>query len=164
MGSAEDMQLPQLTTYAVARVLRHRTFARFFAAQLTEDASDAIYLLILPFLVLESGGSGLAIGFTGSAAVLPYLLISPLAGVVVDRMNRSVVLIGSNMLRALTLFSLLQVGWVMGFHTWHLATAAFILTTADVVAVQLAMRLFQALCQRRNSLPPITSALPGGIW
>jgi hypothetical protein len=48
-------------------VLRRRSFAIFFAAQMVEDASDSIYLLVLPWLVLESGGSGTAIGLTGAA-------------------------------------------------------------------------------------------------
>jgi MFS family permease len=116
------------------RVLRHRSFATFFAAQMIEDASDSIYLLVLPWLVLESGGSGAAIGLTGAAAVLPFLIISPIAGVLVDRINRSFVMIGSNIIRAAALSALLLMGWSIGLETWHLATAAFVLTAADVVA------------------------------
>jgi MFS family permease len=106
----------------------------FFAAQLTEDTADSVYLLVLPFLVLESGGSGTAIGLTGAAAVLPFLLIGPLGGVLVDRFNRSFVMIGSNVIRAVALTTMLLMGWTMGLETWHIMATAFLLTTVDVVA------------------------------
>jgi Transmembrane secretion effector len=128
------MQQPQVSIYAVARVLRYRTFAWVFATQLIDDTSDSIYLLVLPFLVLESGGSGLAIGITGASAVLPHVIIRPFAGVLADRVNRSVVMMGANLLRAVVLCSILVVWWLIDLATWHLATAAFLLTTADVDA------------------------------
>jgi len=115
-------------------VLRHRSFGIFFAAQMVEDASDSIYLLVLPWLVLEADGSGAALGLTGAAAVLPFLLIGPFAGLAVDRVNRSAVMICSNVIRAVALAALLLLGWSIGLETWHIALAAFVLTSADVVA------------------------------
>jgi MFS family permease len=127
------MLFKPLRSMESVHVLRHRPFALFFAAQMVEDTSDSIYLLVLPWLVLESGGSGTALGLTGAAAVLPFLLIGPIGGVLVDRLNRAAVMIGSNILRAVALAGLLLLSGTTGLQTWHLMTAAFVLTTADVI-------------------------------
>jgi MFS family permease len=140
----------RLPSTAVIQVLRHRRFAWLLGAQLAEDASDSIYLLVLPWLVLEAGGSGVDIGLTGAAAVLPFLLISPIAGVVVDRVDRSLVLMGPNAIRALVLFTVLLVGWLVDLETWHLATAAFVLTTADVFAYSARGALLPTLVPRED--------------
>jgi MFS family permease len=123
-----------IRSFETVHVLRHRSFALFVASQMAEDASDSLYLVALPGLVRESGGSGADLGLTGAAAVLPFLLIGPISGVLVDRVSRSLVLVGSNILRAVALASLLLMGWTTGLETEHIATAAFIMTAADVVA------------------------------
>jgi MFS family permease len=116
------------------RVLRHPSFARFFVSQLVEDSPDSFYLVALPWLVLQLGGSAADLGLTGAMATVPFLIVSPVAGVIVDRLNRALVLIASNVIRAVALLAILLVGGIIGLEPWHLSAAAFLLTTADVAA------------------------------
>jgi MFS family permease len=152
----------RLLSLEAVGVLRHPSFARFTAAQLTEDAADSIYLLVLPWLVLEAGGSGVELGLTGSAAVLPFLVIGPVAGVVVDRLNRALVMIASNVIRAAALSTILLVGWLADLETWHLASAAFILTAADVVAFTARGAVTPTLVPREELVAANTVRIAGG--
>jgi hypothetical protein len=43
--------------------------------------------------------------------VLPFLIIGPMAGVLVDRLNRYLVMIGSNIISVVALLAILLVGW-----------------------------------------------------
>jgi MFS family permease len=151
----------RLRSLEAAKVLRHRNFAFLFAAQIAEDASDSIYLLVLPWLVLETGGSGVEIGFTGAAAVLPFLVVGPIAGVLVDRWNRALILIGSNSIRAAALCAILLTGWLANLETWHLATAAFVLTTADVLAFTARGALLPTLVPREELVTANTLGIAG---
>lgn len=152
----------RLGSPAVVQVLRHRQFARLLGAQLGEDASDAICSLVLPWLVLETGGSGMALGLTGVAAVVvPFLVVGPIAGVLVDRLNRSLVMMSSDLIRASVLVIVLLMGWLTGLEIWHIATAAFLLTAADVLAFTARGAVLPSLVPREDLVAADTLGIAG---
>jgi predicted MFS family arabinose efflux permease len=57
---------------------------------------DAIAITVLPLLVLQLTGSGLAMGLLGALQVLPDLLVGVFAGVVADRTDRRRLMIAAN--------------------------------------------------------------------
>lgn len=76
-------------------------FSRLWLAQVISLMGDWFNTVVLSALVsLYSGGSGLAISAFLMARFLPPLLVSPLAGVLIDRYDRKRLLIWSNLLRA----------------------------------------------------------------
>ena len=113
-------------------VLRHRDFKLLFAATVAANLGDAFYFVALPWLVLAYGGSATAVGLTGAAAMLPYVLLGPLAGVISDRVNRKMLMVGSDIARALIIMVLVAAGWLGLLQTWHFAITAFLLTTAGL--------------------------------
>ena len=113
-------------------VLRHRDFKLLFAATFAANLGDAFYFVALPWLVLAYGGSATAVGLTGAAAMLPYVLLGPLAGVISDRVNRKKLMIGSDLARAFIIAVLVAAGWLGLLQTWHFAIAAFLLTAAGL--------------------------------
>lgn len=84
------------------RLLRENPdFTRLWLAQVVSLTGDWFNTVVLLVLVAEfSDGSGLAISFYLALRVLAPLLVSPLAGVLVDRFDRRMLLIMSNLLRA----------------------------------------------------------------
>lgn len=85
------------------RLLRQNPeFAKLWLAQVISLTGDWFNTVVLSALVAEySGGSGFAVSLFLMARFLPPLLVSPFAGVLVDRFNRKQLLIWSNLLRAL---------------------------------------------------------------
>ena len=85
-------------------VLRGRDFRRLFAVRLVSQAGDGAFQVALASLIFFSPGR--AATATGAAAalaasVLPYTLVGPFAGVLLDRWPRRQVLIAANLLRTL---------------------------------------------------------------
>lgn len=94
---------------AYIQLLRRRPdFAHLWLAQVVSLLGDWFNTIVLSALVAEySGGSGLAVSGFLLARFLPPLLISPLAGVLVDRFNRKRLLIMSDIGRAIVMLLLL---------------------------------------------------------
>ncbi len=113
-------------------VLRHRDFKLLFAATVAANLGDAFYFVALPWLVLAYGGSATAVGLTGAAAMLPYVLLGPLAGVISDRVNRKNLMIAADLARALIIAVLVAAGWLGLLQSWHFAITAFLLTGAGL--------------------------------
>lgn len=85
-------------------------FAWLWSAQVVSLLGDWFNTIVLSALVAEySDGSGLAVSGFLLARFLPPLLISPLAGVLVDRFDRKRLLILSDLLRAVVVFMFLIV-------------------------------------------------------
>jgi transmembrane secretion effector/uncharacterized protein DUF5317 len=91
-----------------ARVRRHPyaqlalngSFSALWTGQLISMFGDRVHQIALAFLVLGLTNSLVAVAFVFVAASLPNLLLSPVAGALVDRWNQRDVLIVSDLLRA----------------------------------------------------------------
>jgi MFS family permease len=70
------------------RALQHRNFQLYFIGQLISVAGTWMQVVAQAWLVYQLSHSELMLGVVGFAAAIPALLISPWAGVVVDRVNK----------------------------------------------------------------------------
>ncbi len=100
----------RLSPETLARVRRHPyvrlalngSFSALWAGQLISLFGDRIHQIALAAVVLMTTGSVLASALVFVAATLPNLLLSPVAGTLVDRWDHREVLIVSDLLRAAT--------------------------------------------------------------
>jgi MFS family permease len=67
---------------------------------------DWLYLVALLVVVYQRDGSPVVLGIVGAARVTPYILLSVPAGIVVDRFDRRMVLIVTDIARGLTMIGL----------------------------------------------------------
>lgn len=89
--------------------LRQRGFAFLWASRLISRLGDWILDVALPIWVYQLTGSATLLGTIVALEMLPAILLSPLAGVYVDRWDRRRVLIWSNLLLGLSVLLLLGV-------------------------------------------------------
>ena len=85
-------------------VVRRRDFRRLLAVRLTGQASDGVFQVALASYVLfspERRTSAPEIAAAFAVVLLPYSVLGPFAGVLLDRWRRRQVLVWANMLRAL---------------------------------------------------------------
>ena len=91
-----DEQGPRLL-----RALRHRNYRLFFGGQSVSLVGTWITRIATSWLVYRLTGSALLLGVVGFCGQIPTLLLSPVAGVLVDRHDRHRILIITQVLSAL---------------------------------------------------------------
>lgn len=94
---------------AYIQLIRHNPdFARLWLAQVISLLGDWFATIVLSALVVQysDGNEGSAVSLLLLARLFPPLLVSPLAGVLIDRFDRKRLLIISDLLRALVVFLL----------------------------------------------------------
>lgn len=72
---------------------RNADFVRLWAASTISVFGDFFTVFALPLLVFSTTGSALQTGLTLAAETVPYVVVSPFAGVLVDRADRRMILI-----------------------------------------------------------------------
>lgn len=90
------MQTPQLF-----RSLKNPIFARLYAAQTTNLLGDALTWLGLALLAFDLAGKDSAIVLSGALTlrVTAFILLSPFAGVLADRLDRKTILVTTHLVR-----------------------------------------------------------------
>jgi MFS family permease len=95
------------------RALRHRNFRLFFGGQTISLIGTWMTRVATSWLVYRLTGSALLLGTISFAGQIPTFLFAPLAGVVVDRIDRRKVLVWTqalSMVQSLALAGLTPVG------------------------------------------------------
>jgi predicted MFS family arabinose efflux permease len=90
----------------VLAAFRHRDFRFLWAGQLLSSFGSWLLLVAVPYRVFELTGSPVASGLTLVAA-LPGTLLSPVAGLLVDRWDRRVTMLAVDLCRAAVILPLL---------------------------------------------------------
>ncbi len=105
-------------------------FALFWVGQFVSTAGDFMFYSLLPFLVMavEVEGVGWKTGGVSFAETLPFLVVAPLAGAVVDRLPRRQVMIASDLARMGVLLGF-WFFWGRSLRFYHIALLAFLHTT-----------------------------------
>lgn len=126
-------------------VVRHRDFRRLYATRLTSQAADGVFqaaLASLFFFSPERQASAGSVAAAFATLLLPYSLVGPFAGVLLDRWRRRQVLLVANLVRA---------AMVVG-------VAA--LSAAEVTGVLLYTAVLACLSVNRFFLAGLSAALP----
>ena len=95
-NSPEDQEIaaPAASSYAHAwRALRHRNFRLFFGGQSISLIGTWMTRIATSWLVYRLTKSPLLLGTVGFAGQIPTFLLAPIAGVIVDRIDRRKVLV-----------------------------------------------------------------------
>ena len=90
-------------------VLRNRQFLSLFVGRLISSLGDWILDVTLPVWMYQLTGSGLALSVVVILQTLPQILLSPVAGLVADRVDRRLLVVVLNVLFALSTASLIFV-------------------------------------------------------
>ena len=85
---------------SVSLLRRNRDFRHVYLASLISLGGDWFLLVALFGLVLELTGSGVAVALLLAAQDLTYFVLSPLGGVLADRLDRRQVMVAADLARA----------------------------------------------------------------
>tara|TARA_Y100000590_G_C15741605_1_gene1020476 strand:- start:2230 stop:3447 length:1218 start_codon:yes stop_codon:yes gene_type:complete len=97
-------------------IINNRNFIFLWFGHLISHAGDAIYVIALPWLILDMTGSKMQTALVVVNAYLPAILFGFFAGVIVDKYNRKNIMIVSDIMRFL-LVALIPVAISLKFAT-----------------------------------------------
>jgi MFS family permease len=114
----------------LAALLRFSGFRRLFAVRLLSQGSDGIFQVALASTVLfspERAPTAGAIAVAFATILLPFTILGPFVGVLLDRWSRRRILVASNAIRVILLLvtALLVAGDNVGWLFYLLVLAAF---------------------------------------
>jgi len=113
--------LERLKPWKVAlRALRHRNYQLFFAGQGVSLIGTWMQSTALPWLVFQKSGSKLLLGVVAFAGTVPASILTPLAGVISDRVDRRRILIATQTLAMLQAFILSGLVVADVIEVWHI--------------------------------------------
>src|SRR3989338_231742 len=109
------------------RALESRNFRLFFYGQGISLIGTWMQRVAMSWLVYRLTDSAFLLGVVGFASHVPIFLISPLAGVLIDRFSRRRILILSQTLAMLQAFLLAFLVFSGGVQVWHIIALSLIL-------------------------------------
>ncbi len=99
-------------------------FTLVWMGQLVSVLSTNMTVFALTIWVFEETGSATALGLMQVFFITPYLLITPFAGVMVDRYNRKLMMMVSDLVAGLATISILVLQLTGHLQVWQLYAAA----------------------------------------
>ncbi|AHG90051.1 protein of unknown function DUF894 DitE [Gemmatirosa kalamazoonensis] len=131
-----------------APLVRHRNFRIFWSGQTLSLVGTWMQVMAEGWLALELTNNAFLVGVVASAASLPVLLLSFIAGVVIDRVNRlrvvqamqALMLCQATALWVLTLTGHLTIGWLIGLAFANGVFSAFEIPSRQSLVVELVGR------------------------
>ena len=99
------------------RALRHRNYRLFFAGQIVSLCGTFLTQTAIVYLVYHATGSGTLLGATAFAGQVPSFVLTPFAGVWVDRLNRRRLIVTTQALAMLQSFALAALAHFYGVQT-----------------------------------------------
>lgn len=113
------------------RALRHANFRMFISGQACTQIGMWLQLITTSWLMYRLSGSSFLLGVATFALQVPFLLVSPVAGVFLDRMEVRRVLLVTNavvLAQAMAVLLLVATGAIQ---PWHLIVANLVLGIAN---------------------------------
>ena len=129
------------------RALRHRNFRLFFGGQSISLIGTWMTRIATSWLVYRLTKSSLLLGTVGFAGQIPTFLLAPLAGVIVDRIDRRKVLVWT---QALAMAQSLALAWLTLSHRINIGESR---------GAQRVARHYQCV---RHARPPVVHGPHGG--
>jgi MFS family permease len=135
------------------RALAHRNFRRYFIGQAVSILGSWIQQVALSWLVYRLTGSAALLGVTAFCALIPQLLVGPLAGAWIDKQDKKKWLIGVQSLLAVQAFLLAALTWSGLIGTSFIILMSLTLGILNSFDTPLRQSLIGSFVASRDDLP-----------
>lgn len=105
----------------------NRWLLLWFAANTVSHIGNRIYSLAIPWMVMSITGSALQMNAIWAVEMLPFVLLGPFLGALVDRLDRRRVLIVADISQAVLVGAIPLLASMGHLQLWHLYVAGFLL-------------------------------------
>ncbi len=130
--------------------LRHANFRLYFAGQLASTSGTWMQNVAQGFLVFSITKSELWLGIVACAAGLPLVVLSPFAGVIVERFPRRQIMLYTQTVQMILAFTLSALTFTGTVQVWHIVILAFILGVTNALDTPARLGLIVELVGRED--------------
>jgi MFS family permease len=151
-GPGTREQVPAAGRASPFRALAHRNFRFYIFGQGISIIGSWMQQVAVAWLMYQITGSPLWLGIVGFAGQIPALFLTPLAGCLIDRLDRRRLLFITqtvSMIQALVLACLTLTGTVQA---WHIIVLSFVLGTANACDIPTRQSLLSELVGKGRDL------------
>ncbi|MBZ5494703.1 MAG: MFS transporter [Acidobacteriia bacterium] len=106
-------------------------FRKLWIGEVISVLGDQFYFVAMPWLVLQLAGSGLALGSVLMTVAIPSASLMLLGGAITDRFSPRMIMLISNLVRAMIVSVLAALVFAHSARMWHLYVFAAIFGTVD---------------------------------
>lgn len=134
------------------RALQHRNFRLFIVGQGTSQIGNWVQLIATSWLVYRLSESTLMLGLSAFCLQIPMLVITPFAGVMIDRLDVRRLLFATNtlaMLQSLVMLALMVSGQI---EAWHVIAGNLVLGLGNAFDAPARQALISKLLPNRQEL------------
>lgn len=150
-------------------IFANRNFQYLYGITVLSAVNSAIYTFIIPLVLYDLTKSALAMSTMRLVEFLPNVLLGMIIGVIVDRVNRNVMIVYGGFIRFLLSIVLLYSLSVEETHVWVLFVIGFLLATigytvgnaSNAIAPQLFDKSWMTEIQSKFSLVHTISSVVG---
>jgi MFS family permease len=151
---------------AVIELAKHREPALLISGQAVSNFGDGVALVALTLLVLDTTHSVTALGWFAAARMTPQVVFLLIGGAIVDRFSRRLLLILSDVARAVLTAIIVVLIMTHSLHFWELIVFAVLFGSFDAVFFPAISALTpeivsEDLLPAMNAVRPLTNNLLG---
>jgi len=128
----------QKSAHAIRALGRSRDFRLLMMGQVAGQLGNHLYLIALPWLVLQLTGDVVAMGTTIVLSGIPRIALMLMGGAMSDRLSSRTVMLGSNIARACLLALLAWLVLAGRVELWTLAPALQVQVCCTALALPMA--------------------------
>ncbi|MDX5476302.1 MAG: MFS transporter [Bacillaceae bacterium] len=114
-------------------IWREQNALLYFSGTILSKLGDKFYIIAIPWLIYELTQSAASMGVMFLVQTLPFIFISPIAGVLADRLPRRMLLISSALLQAVLVGLIPILNMLQVLHIWHIYLLGFLVASLGAV-------------------------------
>mgnify|MGYP005748727761 CR=1 FL=1 len=114
-------------------IWREQNALLYFSGTILSKLGDKFYIIAIPWLIYELTQSAASMGVMFLVQTLPFIFISPIAGVLADRLPRRTLLISSALLQAVLVGLIPILNMLQVLHIWHIYLLGFLVASLGAV-------------------------------
>ncbi len=116
-----------------SEVFQYRPYQLYFVGHFLSSIGNGMQFIANSWFVLELTGSAAAVALVLIFATLPGILLSPLIGVYVDRIDRKWLVVAMDVFRAITFLAIPLLWWFDLLQLWQIYLVVFLAAVGDEI-------------------------------
>ena len=137
-------------------------YRRYWFASFASVGATQIITLGQGWLIFELSGSALQLGVLGAAAAVPNILMTLIGGVIADRFDKRIILMGTSLTITLLLAALAWLDFSGTVQVWHVLTVAALVSLVSGLDWPTRVSIYTHLIDRSAFMSAV--ALNSFIW
>lgn len=107
--------------------MKNKNFFLLWNGQLVSALGDALYAIALNFFILQETGSTAIMGTVMALVTLPRIILGPVSGVYVDKVDRKLLIVWGDIIRGLSIIFVAVMAYFDRLEIWMVMVVAVVL-------------------------------------